>query len=163
MHGHECNRCKIDFDEKTLDVIASVQEIEHKIENETKQSLVYIAGYLARNSELNEDELFESTTFYHQTYGSYLDELDRGGLQIPTDTVCQWTIFCYCMFEVVKDHVCRNSLADLFMTVSNMHSLDQNLKRAKTLTNIFSNNHCRLTTPRSKKEPSQKVLKLSEK
>ena len=52
-------KCKVEFDEKTLDVLASVQEIEHKIENETKQSLVYIAGYLARNPELNEDELFE--------------------------------------------------------------------------------------------------------
>ena len=37
------------------------------------------------------------------------------------------------------------------------------MKKAKTLAYIFLNNHCRLTTSRSKKEPSSKVLKLSEK
>lgn len=159
--GHHCEKCTFEFDEDVLDTIASLKTIESKIETETKLSIVYIAGYLVRNDDMSETELFESTTFYHQSYGTYLDDLDRGGLQVPTDKVCQWVSFCYSTFGVVKNRVCRNSLADVFMTISNIYSLNQTTKRARSLSNILLNNHCKITTPRSKKEPSQKVLKLS--
>ena len=84
---------------------------------------------------------------------------DNDGLQTPIDIICQWTIFCYCMLAVCVE---LHWLIFSWQYIQ-LYSLDQNMKKAKTLAYIFLNNHCRLTTPRSKKEPSSKVLKLSEK
>ena len=32
--------------------------------------------------------------------------LDRGGLVAVGDKLCQWTIFCFIMFDHVKNNVC---------------------------------------------------------
>ena len=64
-------------------------------------ALVYIATYvyswlcyLLVNPEFSEKDSSQ-TTFYHQKFGDYLDTLDRGSLNIPSDSSCQWTFFCY--------------------------------------------------------------------
>ena len=59
-------------------------------------SLVYIAGYITRKDpELTENQLLEQSTFYYQKYGKFIASLDRGGLNIPSDGCCQWTIFSF--------------------------------------------------------------------
>ena len=128
----------------------------------TKMSLVHIAGYVTRNDEaLDEDHLLDVTTFYYQKYRDFTKELDRGGLNIPSDSSCQWSIFCYLMFNQVKHSVCQKSLSNLFMVVSDMHTFNMKRNHARILSNIFFKNHCAQNTPRSTKEAKQKVLKLS--
>ena len=64
-----------------------------------------IAGYVVRK---NIDD-FEDTYIYHEKYGDFINDVNRGGLKIPGDSVCQWTTFSYIGFhEVVND--CRTSL-----------------------------------------------------
>ena len=161
--GHKCDRCNFDLTSEQRDVMNSLERHEKNIEDETMMSLVYIAGYASRKSVINENELFETTTFYYQKHGSFQDDIDREGLQVPTDVVCQWVVFLFHYFGSVKNFVCRKSSADLFLTVADRYGL-RNLskKQAETLANIYLNNHCKLSTPRSRKEKTQKVLKLSE-
>ena len=67
-----------------------LEQLEESVPSETKQALVYIAGYVTRNDgEVDDETLFDQTTFYHQEFGSYTDALDRGGLNIPSDRACQ--------------------------------------------------------------------------
>ena len=50
-----------------------------------------------------------------------MKSMDRGLLNISSDKASQWNVFCYLLFNAVKDKVCRKSLANLFMLVSDMY------------------------------------------
>ena len=161
--GHHCSKCGYWMDEKVYEVFDNLPQLEDRISTDNKMSLVHVAGYVTRKDlAVDEDELLETTTFYYQKYGKYTDIMDRGGLNVPSDTACQWVFFCYLMFNAVKHNVCRTSLSNIFMQVAEMHSFNMSRTHARILSNVFFNNHCRLMTPRSTKESKQKVLKLSE-
>ena len=162
LAGHQCSKCGYLLDEKSSEVFDALETLDEKLCTETKMSLVHIAGYVTRNDEaLDEDHLLDVTTFYYQKYGDFTKELDRGGLNIPSDSSCQWSIFCYLMFNQVKHSVCQKSLSNLFMVVSDMHTFNMKRNHARILSNIFFKNHCVQNTPCSTKEAKQKVLKLS--
>ncbi|XP_066923516.1 uncharacterized protein [Clytia hemisphaerica] len=162
--GHCCDKCFFALDRDGISLLNQLEEEEMSIPVETKMSLIYMAGYVARKDEMSEQELFDATMFYAQKYGKYLHELDRGGLKIPTDTICQWTMFSYIMFNHIRHLVCRTSLSDVLMSIAHTYAFDSITKNnAMILSNIFLNNFCKSQTPRSSKEASQKVLKLKEK
>ena len=98
---------------------------------------------------------------YYEKFGDYLNSIDRSGLKIPPDNVCQWVFFCFILFHYIKDKVCRRSLSDIFLLVSEFYFFKINHPHCNTLANIFLNNYCAQITPRSNKEPALKVLKLS--
>ena len=62
---------------------------------------------MRNDSGPSEEKLLNETTFYHQKHGQYLDAMNRGGLNIPTDNTSQWSIFCFILFNAVKEKVCR--------------------------------------------------------
>ena len=104
-------------------------------------SLVHIAGYVTRkDSAATESDLLDTTTFYFQKYGSYTKLLDRGGLKVPTDDACQCAFFCYIMFNAVKDSICRTSLCNVFMLVSEMNDFGMRKEHGRILANIFMTN-----------------------
>ena len=163
--GHACDDCafRLESDEKACEVVDSLEMLESSLPTETKEVLVYIAGYITRkDKELTEVSLLEQTTFYYQKYGQYTNSLDRGGLKVPSDRACQWIIFCFLVFNIVKDSVCRKSFSHIALTLSDMFDFEMEEKHARTLSNILINNHCSAATPRSTKEPALKKLKLSE-
>ena len=80
---------------------------------------------------------------------------------VPTDKACQWTFFCFIIFNSIKDKVCRKSLANIMMMISDAHAFEMNRSHANILSNIFFKNYCIEVTPRSSKEPKKKVLKFS--
>ena len=44
----------------------------------------------------------ESDTYYHyESYGHFTASIDRGGLNIPGDTVCEWCFMCYILFSFI--------------------------------------------------------------
>ena len=159
--GHECDQCGFWLDDESAEVFDNLEYLEGKVLKETKMSLVHIAGYVTRRDHLTEKQLFDTTTSYYQKYGDYTKSMDRGGLNVPSDSACQWSIFCFILFESVKDKVCRKSLANLFMVVSQMHTFNMDRHHANVLSNIFFKNYCNNSNPRSTKESKQKVLKLS--
>ena len=160
--GHMCLQCSYRLDEQGSEVFDNLVQLENSLTISTKTALVYIAGYVTRkDEELPEKDLLDVTTFYFEKYGSYTDELDRGQLNIPTDRACQWTCFCYIMFHTIKDNVCRESLSNILSMVAERYSFGMLLNHARILSNIFINNYCRECCPRSSKENTLKILKLS--
>ena len=124
--------------------------------------LVYIAGYITRNdSGSSEEKLLNETTFYHQIYEQYLDAMDRGGFNIPTNDTCQWSIFCFILFNAVKEKVFRKSFCKLCMMVSEYYDFDMEKRHGTMLSNILLKNLAKVTSPRLGKEPALKMLKLS--
>ena len=156
--GHQCALCHYKLSEDYYEILDNLQDLESSIADDVKMSLIHIAGYVTRNDKERTDyELLDQTTFYYQKYGQFLD---RGGLKIPTDNSCEWTFFCFVIFQIVKDHVCRKSLSSIFMIVSGYYLLDME-EHCVILNNIFFKNLCTTVTPRSGKEPALKVLKIS--
>jgi hypothetical protein len=151
------------MDEAACDVFDNLSDLEGKISTDNKMSLVHIAGYVTRKDiALDEVESLGITTFYYQKYGKYTDTLDRGWLNVPTDSACQWAFFGYLMFNAVKNSVCRTSLSNIFLQISKTYSLNMTKQHASILSSILFNNHCQAMNPRSTKETKQKLLKLSE-
>lgn len=160
--GHQCCKCKFSFNGFYFETFDNLPALEQIIPTGTKMALVHVAGYVTRKDELTEEQLFEVQSQYYQEYGSFTQSLDRGGLKVPSDTACQWTFFSFIMFNAVKENVCRTSLAKCFMSISDSYDFKMETSHANILSNIFFKNYCTQSTPRSSKEPRQKILKLSE-
>ena len=103
----------------------------------------------------------ENAGFYHQMYGQYIDKQNRGGLTTPPDAMCQWTIFGFIMFNIIKSNVCRTSLVKVIQIVADHYGFPVSKRHCMTLANIFLKNFCSLSTPTSRKESKQKIIKLS--
>jgi len=160
--GHSCQFCGFFLDESSAEVFDNLPTLEKSITVQSKMSLVYIAGYVSRNDDLpNEEELLTKTMFYFEKFGQYLKSVDRGGLKIPFDNTVQWVLFSFVLFISIKDKVCRTSLCNIFMLISEHYSFDMERHHGNILSNIFIKNYCKLSTPKSNKEPSLKILKLS--
>ena len=161
--GHSCELCDFQMGDKTVEILDSLPELEKSIHATVKESLVHMAGYVTKKDELSEEALIDCTTFYFEKYGKYTKDIDRGGLKIPSDKSVQWSIFSYIIFNTVRDRVCRKSLSNILYQISQIFTFSMSKKNCDTLSNIFLSNHCKESNPRSSKETSQKVLKLSEK
>ena len=118
--------------------------------------LVYIAGYIIRKDEREED-----STVFSEKYGDFVQSLNREGLSLLGDSVCQWVIFCYMVFHKVASESCRRSLSKLLLSISDSNSFNMIENHARVLSNIFFNNYCHLYSPRFSKETNQKIIKLS--
>ena len=59
-------------------------------------ALIYVAGYVVRN-----DGEIDDTFTYHDKYGAFIDDLNRGGLTIPGDSAGQWSFYSYVTFREV--------------------------------------------------------------
>ena len=46
---------------------------------------------------------------------SNLDAMDR---RAPIDNTCQWSSFCFILFNAAKEKVCRKSFCNLCMMIS---------------------------------------------
>ena len=99
--GHNCEKCGYLLDENACDVFDNLPELENNLPRDVKAGLVYIAGYVVRN-----DEDTPGTQYYYSEYGDYTAEINRGGLKIPADNVCQWSIFSYIVFHEIVNKVC---------------------------------------------------------
>ena len=99
--GYSCSKCGFLLCENMCDVFDKLPELENGLAMDTKMALFHIAGYIVRKDEVSDD-----TFSYHEKYGNFTDDLNRGGLQIPGDSACQWIFYCYIMFHEVVNAVC---------------------------------------------------------
>ena len=141
--GHDCLNCGYLLHEEACHVFDTLPHLETKISTDVKMSLVYIARYVTRN----DDPVSDDAQFYFHNFGLFLKTMDWGGLNIPTDSYCQWAIFCYIMFNSVKDVTCRRSLNNLFLLVSDRYDFKISKKQCYTLGNIFFKNYSLLFHP----------------
>ena len=156
--GHSCFNCSFSLDENSSEIFDGLPELESSVPEDTKTVLIYITRNDLGSSE---EKLLNETTYYHQKYGQYLDAMDRGGLNIPTDNTCQWSIFCFLRFNAVKEKVWRKSFCNLRMMASEYYDFEMEKRHGVILSNILLKNLAKVTSPRLSKEPAFKMLKLS--
>ena len=66
------------------------------------------------------------------------------------------------MFHEVVNVVCRTSLCNLLMSISDFYGLNMQRNHGMIMANVLFKNYSYLYSPRSKKEPKQKNLKLGD-
>ena len=135
-------------------IFDSLPKLEERLLDDTKMLLVYIAGYVVRNDDI------EDTVEFFREYGAFYNDLNRGGLKIPGDSTCQWSFNSHVMIREVVLSTCRTSLCNILMVISEFYGLNMERRHEMTMANILFNNHAHLYTPRSSKERKQKALKL---
>lgn len=153
---HNCDKCAYILGDRECAIFETLDQLEDYLPQDVKMTLVYIAGYVIKKQAFAVDETF----FYYEKFGEYFKTLNRGGLTIPGDHVCQWVYYCYILFRDVANDVCRKSLSAVLFKISEFYDLHAGKTHCITMSNILINNHCHLYTPRSSKERKQKVLKL---
>ena len=156
--GHFCDKCKTSLTEQECEIIDNLSTLEDKVPEETTSSLIYIAGYVQKKGGQAKEN---DTVFYFEKYGKYLESINRGHLIIPQDCIVQWCIFCLIFFVQLSNIKCHNFVANAFVFISNFYEFNVLPKHCRILANIFLANYSILCTPRSTKEASLKVLKLS--
>ena len=124
--------------------------------------MVYISGYIQHQAGATDAD---DSYYYYEHYGLYLKNINRRGLIIPGDVIVQWVIYCYIFFVNARNKVCRQFLTKCFLIISHKFILLQNsisMQHAHILANIFLKNMALISTPKSYRESSLKVLKLKQ-
>ena len=99
-------------------------------------ALVYIAGYVQQC----DNHEYEDTFAYHELYGEYLDMLNCG-LQIPTDTLVQWSTFCFIFFRQLSGSICRTFCVEKFMLIAETFHFSVTKRQCCVLSNILLKPH----------------------
>ena len=132
-------------------------EFKNHLQMEMKMTFVYIAGCVTRY----ENRSSEDTFMYYKKYGHFLSGINRGSLKIPDDSVCECVMYEYAMFHEVAEVICQKSLCKILENTSECYNLKIEQSHAAIFANILFKNYYQLYSPKSTKEPKQKMLKLS--
>ena len=161
IDGHTCNFCEKELTDEEFEyyknLIDALADLEEFVNKETLMAIVYIGGYIQKC----EKESFDDTLLYYQEYGAYLKSLNRGGLQIPSDNIVQWVIFCHIFFKEIPSGKCRKFHIKMFLFIADNYSFEVTKKQCQVLSNILMKNFAVINTPSSTKEKCLKVIKLS--
>ena len=148
---HQCDKCKEELNECEEELISCLELLECDLQEGSFAAIIYIAGFIQKKCKPLQDD---DTTFYLHNYGKYLNEMDRGGLTKPFDSIVQWTCFCYIFFTQTNNITCRKNMMMKFNIISQRYNFHVTDSHSKTLCNIFMNNYAHLKTPKSTKEAS---------
>ena len=113
--------------------------------------LVYIAGYTVKKDENGDDA--DDSHFYYNKCGSFTDNLNRGGLHLLGDSVCQWVVYSHIMFNEVVNHCCRKSSCRILHNISDLYNLQIKDTYLPRFANILFNNYSSLFSPKGTQEP----------
>ena len=130
-------------DEKEL--LDNLHDLKSSVNQSTLITIVYIADYVQKS----EIKIYDDTTNYYQKYGDYLNSLNRGGLQISTDTLVQWSFFCFLFFQGATGLLCRMFCVTQFQFMAAKYGLKITKKQRRVYSNILLKNHALITTPSS--------------
>ena len=151
INGHTCDICCRDTPTDEKELLDNLHDLESSINQLTLITIVYIAGYVQKS----EIKIYDDTTNYYQKYGDYLNSLNRGGLQIPTDTLVQWSLFCFLFFQGATGPLCRTFCVTQFQFIAAKYGLKITKKQCRVYSNILLKNHAPITTPSSNRVNSE--------
>ena len=60
----------------------NLPKLEENVAEETKMALVHVAGYVTRNGDVTDDDLFEVDMKYYRKYRAFTQSIDRGGMNV---------------------------------------------------------------------------------
>ena len=154
---HRCDDCDFSLNQEASEIFDQLPTLESSVSEEVKINLIYIAGYVTKNVNFTDEDTHE----YYDKYGIFTELLNRGGLKAPGDSICQWCIFCFIVYDKIKTCVCRKSLMGVFQDISYHYSFSVHRCHCRILANILINAFCKKINPWSCREAKQKVIKLS--
>ena len=144
--GHSCESCNYLMDDDAINIFDNLPELEKSLSVDVKSTLVYISGYIIRKdfpaNVTNADDTYE----YYDKFSGYTKELNRGGLVIPYDAMCQFVFFAYILFHEIMNKVCKKSLCNALMVISDCYTLNVDRKHGTILSNILLNNYTHVYT-----------------
>lgn len=160
---HKCENCERPLSEKESTILQkTLREVKSQISKNSKCILFYISGVVSRRSCT---QPIDSDTFtYNDIYGSFFKYLNRGSLCIPCDSIVDWILFCYFLFQNLDFSipVCRFSLSQFFLQISSNWFFSRfHKKQAHILSNIFLNNFSISKTPDVSKYSDYKLIKFN--
>ena len=117
-----------------------------------------LCRYVSHNEDEEDDE-GDSYKIFEQ-HGDFLRAMNRGGLKIPRDTVCQWTMLCVAFFVSLESPACRTALVRYLSDIASFCNQVIPLQYCFTLANILLRCSSAFNTRYSAREPSQKLLKV---
>ncbi|XP_065672307.1 uncharacterized protein LOC136090125 [Hydra vulgaris] len=82
IDDHTCDICFRDISTDEKELLDNIHDLESSVNKSTLVDIVYIAGYVQKS----EIKIYDDSTNYYK-YGSYLYSLNRGGLEILSDTL----------------------------------------------------------------------------
>ena len=85
--GHRCQKCSFALIDQMCDILDCLPEMQASVAADSIAALVYIAGYLTAR---NKNKYLDDNHFYHEKYSGFTADLNRGGLHVPGNSVCQW-------------------------------------------------------------------------
>ena len=101
--------CKFTLCEEGCEVFENIPALEDSIPVDTKKSSVYIAGYVTFSS-IKWVKL--SCCLWQLSITRCMEDMwiIWRGLKIHADSACQWTFFCYTLFQYLNSKVYRKYL-----------------------------------------------------
>ena len=92
LSGHSCECCQFLMGDHTIDVFDNLPKLEKSLPTDVKETLVYIACYIIHKTPI------DSTFNYFSKFGDFTNEMSRGGLAKPTETLWQIVFFACIIF-----------------------------------------------------------------
>ncbi|XP_065662684.1 uncharacterized protein LOC136085317 [Hydra vulgaris] len=83
IDGHTCDICFRDISTDEKELLDNILDLESSVNKSTLVAIVYIAGYVQKS----EIKIYVDSTNYYYKCGSYRYSLNRGGLEILSDTL----------------------------------------------------------------------------
>ena len=125
IHIRGISWCNYTLDEQASQIFDELPNLAISVSDDIESNLVYTAGYITRKVDASVEDSF----MFFENYGSYTERLSRGGLKIHAcDSTREWSVFCFIMFDEIKNKICRNCLMKIFRILQTILCADQSLQ-----------------------------------
>lgn len=101
---------------------------------------------------------FCKPNFYYEKYRKYSNSINHGKLNVPSDHIYQWLVFCYILFYTIKGNVCQITFSCLFQNYIFLTHKESMLIFFQI---HFLKNYCKHYTPELNKKSALKASKFS--
>ena len=139
---HICGKCGCLMDEETANIVDNLPDLKKNIPEYVLMPLMYVGGYVVKMIKQS-----MILILYVPKFGLYFQEINRGDLQIPGNSICQWVICYYVTFLQSASVMYHSSFSNLAMIISDTYNFNIGRYHARVVANIFFNNSCKLYSP----------------
>ncbi len=160
--NYNCSVCQT-FDEKVLHILPMLVE---DIPSDVKEVIILVFGYVAFKCYTPDDAIEDTYDEYYK-YCSYFNNVNRGKLKIPHDSLVTYFYYVYITLVSLLKHdavSCSTCLHMYCVQICEIYDLVEEDKQAaviRTICNIMLNNYIRSREPPESKESLLKVAKLA--
>lgn len=160
---HECASCRT-FDHKLLAILPALVSDIHR---DVKETLVYVAGYVAHKCFGDDDERCDDSRDEFRLHKQFFVQINRGGLTVPTDSLVNFMYYVYIVLVSIQERhqfPCQPAVTRYCQRICEMYDLvDESRRRnvVRVVTNIMLNNFTHSLDVPAASKCKRKIAKLS--